>query len=318
MTFLDLLLYVLLLILVIYVSKSMNLWGTGNASNKAKTDVKYDKKLQKKKHAKSRLLTFYVYAFNKLGGDESKVDINTYIYRISRRGKKIKYLNREFTPIEWLGRFKLVSLIGSFIAVLLLVLTRNPLSFVFFLSIFANQISNMIIDKRIEDEDTQLEENFPDLYLMLYPRLASVDKKRLSPALEEYLMSLEQANRVSDMSATIRFVNDFRANIEVYASDIIALRHLREKYRSVMVVNFTNLAVQAMNGVDNRDKLLSFKLELNDIRLEQMRKRADKAVGRGEIAVKAMYIILFQFVLLSFWAKLSLSLGGLKGIFGIF
>ena len=108
---------------------------------------------------------------------------------------------------------------------------------------------------------------------------------------------------------------DLRNNIELYGDDSIAVSHLRQKYSSVMVVNFCNLATQALRGVDNRDKLLGFKLELQTLQNQYMEERADKMVRQGQRAIFAIYIILAQFVLISWYAKFAGSTGD-AGLFG--
>ena len=102
-----------------------------------------------------------------------------------------------------------------------------------------------------------------------------------------------------------KFVTQFRNNIEVYGDDCIAVKKLREVYRSSMIVNFCNLAVQALNNVDNSDKLLAFKIELSQKRMEQMTAEAKKRVAKGQRMIYLIFIILGQFIVLSWVAKMG-------------
>ena len=89
---------------------------------------------------------------------------------------------------------------------------------------------------------------------------------------------------------------------------------MRDYYKSAMLVNFFNLAIQSLRGVDNSDKLLGFKMELTQKRLEAMTERAKKLVLKGQRAIWAIFIILAQFVVLSWVAKAGL--GDLMKFFG--
>jgi hypothetical protein len=74
-----------------------------------------------------------------------------------------------------------------------------------------------------------------------------------------------------------------------------------------MLVNFFNLAVQSLRGVDNKDKLLAFKMELSQKKLDLMTKKAEAMVAKGQKAVMLIFIILGQFIVLSWVAKAGLS-----------
>ena len=110
---------------------------------------------------------------------------------------------------------------------------------------------------------------------------------------------------------------DLRNNIEIYGDDSMAVRQLREKYRGAMVVNFCNLAVQALSGVDNKDKLTAFKSELSQRQLEAMKLEAQKRIEKGQRVIMLVFIILAEFVVLSWMAKLGGSFGMIGSVFGL-
>ena len=98
-----------------------------------------------------------------------------------------------------------------------------------------------------------------------------------------------------------------RKNIEIYGDDSMAVNEMRKTYKSAMLVNFFNLAIQALRGVDNKDKLLAFKMELSQQKLEQMTKKANELVAKGQKAIMLIFVILAQFVVLSWVAKAGIS-----------
>ena len=128
---------------------------------------------------------------------------------------------------------------------------------------------------------------------------------RLGPTLQTYLQTLEAIDTTEETEAIKQFVQDLYYNIEVYGADSKAVAMIREKYHSATVINFCNLAIQSLNGVDNKDKLIAFKIELTQKDLMLMTERANKAVEKGSRAIVSIYFILFQFVVLSWAAKLG-------------
>ena len=130
---------------------------------------------------------------------------------------------------------------------------------------------------------------------------------RLAPTLDEYLSSIDAIYGEQSHKAMRNFVLDLRKNIEIYGDDSMAIHKMREVYRSAMLVNFFNLVVQSLRGVDNKDKLLAFKMELSQKKLEKMTERANILVAKGQKAVMLIFIILAQFIVLSWVAKAGLS-----------
>ena len=160
---------------------------------------------------------------------------------------------------------------------------------------------------KIIEEDTEIEEDFPDLYMLLYSRLIRGTSMRLAPTLDEYLNSIDAIYGEKSHQAMRNFVMDLRKNIEIYGDDSMAIHKMRDVYRSAMLVNFFNLAVQSLRGVDNKDKLLAFKMELSQKKLDLMTKKAEAMVAKGQKAVMLIFIILGQFIVLSWVAKAGLS-----------
>lgn len=312
--FRDLIVYTILAIFVLYVTRTNNLWGTKRGTSKTKVEARKYKSDVKKRGYLLRLLNLFAYLGESYGFRPSEEKLIRYKYNIIRSRQHFKLLGRAIKPMELLGLFKAVQFISLFLTVLLLSLTKSPLAFIFSIGIFIEQIYLFFIEGNIIAEDKEIEEDFPDLYLLLYSRLLKGAHVRLAPTLDEYLKSLDIVHGEESHKAIRYFVQDLRNNIEIYGDDSMALHKMRDYYKSAMLVNFFNLAIQSLRGVDNSDKLLGFKMELTQKRLEAMTERAKKLVLKGQRAIWAIFIILAQFVVLSWVAKAGL--GDLMKFFG--
>lgn len=312
---LELIIIILVLAFILIITRSNHMWGVKKGVNKAKQDA------VKMKHdtiARNRRIKFLKFCVSMadLGLDASKATIHEFDYKLSRVGKPLKYLDRPITGIELYGLMKMGMFVGAFIACIGFTLTLNPFFLIFLGVFFTPAIFRLYADTLITTEDLQIEAEFPDLYLLLYSRLLNGAHTRLAPTLDDYIASLNTMYGDESKMAMKNFVTTFRNNIEVYGDDCIAIKKLRDKYKSSMVVNFCNLAVQALNDVDNSDKLLAFKIELSQKRMEQMTAEAKKRVEKGQRMIWLIFIILAQFVVLSWWAKLGTSFGALGTLFG--
>lgn len=312
----DIILYSALGVFVLYVTRVNNMWGVSRGTKKAKEEVRLQKA---RESARKRTLAFTRYlewVYSNIGfelGDSKK---ETVAFRIDRLGLKFKALERNVKPSELYGMLKTIQLVGLFYSLLVFGMTLSPLALIGIPFMLAPYIFTLYADSVITAEDDLLEENFPSLYTILYSRLVQGSKVRIAPTLTDFLATMDKTGSLDKGDEVLRkFVLDFRNNIDLYGDDSMAITRLREKYTSVMIVNFCNLAVQAVRGVDNKDKLLAFNMELSAKQKALMDARADKLVRRGEWAVKAVWLILFQFIAISWVAKLSQA-GGISSILG--
>lgn len=312
----DLILYGALAIYVLYITYINNMWGLSKGTKKARNDVRVEKKRLKKRAWALKRLAFYHWVALNIGASPSQDRLNDYKYKLDRLRWKVKVLNRPIDPIELVGILRTIQLVAIFMTVLLMVLTKSIVIIIFLLLALAPLIFRVYATAKIADEDEKLERDFPDFFTILYSRLIQGTNVRLAPTLNDYLLSLDTKGVGSEDKEVIRnFVRDLRSNIELYGDDGMAVTKLRDKYHSVMVINFCNIVVKSLSGVNSADKLLSFKLELNNKQQEYLDERANKLVARGSRAVMFIWLILFQFVLLSWIAKLS-NVSGISAIFG--
>lgn len=312
----DLIIYVCLIIFVLYVTKVNHLWGNKKAVKKSRQDSYNAKSYAWYKSLYTKVLKLFE-TFSHIGFEPSLGDIEMMSFRINRMMSPLKYVERTIKPLELIGAFKLADFMGSFIAVFGYFAFYNPIFLAGFACFLLKPAFAFYADDVIRTEDKEIERDFPDLFLLLYSRLINGAHIRLAPTLNDYLTSLDALHNQQDKKSIRKLVMDLRNNIEIYGDDSMAVRQLREKYRGAMVVNFCNLAVQALSGVDNKDKLTAFKSELSQRQLEAMKLEAQKRVEKGQRVIMLVFVILGEFIVLSWMAKLGGSMGSLGSLFGI-
>lgn len=293
-----------------------NIIGNSKASHEA---TKLTKKSMKEERVRKRVLwclNFCTAFAQTLGGKLNTGKSDTLQYRIDRRNVYVKSQRRRITVMEMTGALRLLVFVGVLFSCTLLVLTGSMFSLIFMGVLLVKPILMMLMDSSISEEDAKLEKQFPDFFLLVYSRLIMGANVRLAPVTGEFLNTLEITGSTETKKAIGTFVRELRSNIEIYAEDTIALTKMRDKYKSATVVNFINLATQALSGVDNRDKLNAFKAELTNKKLEGYRQAAQKSVEKAQKAIIIVWILLGEFVVLSWVSKLGPTLSSFSGVFG--
>ena len=221
-------------------------------------------------------------------------------YYIQRLDLRTKYLGRLYTPEEVRG-MKALPLLISLLFVPLILFYPIVLAVPgFFLIRFLTY--QTMLKSRIADEDTIIENNFINLYLLLYSKLRQGSRARLQGTVENYISTLESTKNTSESKVMLQF-SKFFLNLLALYEDHVAVPHLRDNYRSATIVNFCNIATQALNGVENFDNLLTFKMQLTERRTNLMRERRKVILRRGQRSIMAIWVILFIFVAVGWYSK---------------
>ena len=304
----------LVLIMLFIILSQYNFLGKRKGKAKTKKEVEKDKELAQKRSFYLRILSFCESVCNNFGVKPSDVKIEKFNFYIGRAHISISAIERNLRPKELIGFFKIIKFVLCFAGLFFTVLTGSKLFLILLASLFIDTIFELLMEGVISDEDKEIEEDFPDLYLLLYSRLIKGTNTRLAPVLDDYIRSIDTIDGEQSHKAIRNYVMTLRKNIELYGDDSLAIHNMRGIYRSAMIVNFMNLAVQSLKGVDNREKLLAFKMELTQKKLESMKEKAEKMVEKGQRVILLIYVILAEFVVLSWVAKLG-STAGLSGIF---
>ena len=304
----DLIVYALLLILLIYALFKLRVIGQARGVKKSSRQKNKEKSDVNRRRIAIFLMKQFnsIYAFIGHASPEYLYDLK---YLLERNDVKIKALDRQIKPEEVVGIFRFIQLLIVAVTILIVSLTRNFTMFVLLLGVFVPKAYTLLLKGIIASEDEQLENDFPDLYLLLYSRLKKGSHTQIEPTMKDYIRSLNDMYGIGvGHTAIRRFCSRFSANVEIYGDEVMAVKKVREYYRSPTIVNFCNLAIQALTGVDNREKLLTFKQELAEERRVKMDIKADKLVKKGTRTVNIIYVILFEFIVLSWVSKIDLSL----------
>ena len=211
----DLIVYAVLVIFVLFVTKQNNMWGTRKGTSKTKIEVKKDKEIAKKRNISLWILNKADYICNNFGFQPSLSKIEKYKFNINRGRLVAPYTDRNFSPTELLGIFKFIKFISCFFAIFLTVLTGSRVFLIFFVGLFVNAIFEYVMEFKIMDEDKEIEKDFPDLYMLLYSRLVRGTQTRLAPTLDDYIKSIDAVYGEESHKAMRNFVMDLRKNIEM-------------------------------------------------------------------------------------------------------
>lgn len=295
------------LYVIAVTTKAHGLWGNNRVANKATKDAKEEKALIRNRKSVLQILHFFSWLADNYGFAVSKYKLEDWQYKINRLDITVPYIKRNLRAQELVGIMKFFNIVGIFMTVLLYIITGGSLialgGLVF---MFSTYTFNIIATAIIRDEDAKLDSEFPELYFALYHRLIKGTDVRLAPTLRDYLLARDSPQDKKDLKVILRFVTDLLRTIDMYQDDSMAIKKLREKYNSVTYVNFSNLAVQALSGVDNADKLLSYRMELQRQNNDKIKQKADKAVAKGQRATWAVLIILFKYIGITIYLKASL------------
>ena len=222
-------------------------------------------------------------------------------FYIDRLDLKTKYLGRKYTPEEYRGKKALpmvlsllVIPLGVFNTWFLLIPIVTVVRFVTY---------QTILKQKILDEDTVIDNNFIDLYLLMFSTLRQGSRARLQGILENYIDTLEFQSKSNETEIMLKFSRYFLNLLALY-EDHQAVPLLRNSYKSATIINFCNIASQSLQGIDNFDNLITFKMQLIERKTVVMRKKADALVRNGERSIFAIWVILFIFVIVGWYSKL--------------
>lgn len=160
-----------------------------------------------------------------------------------------------------------------------------------------------IFKAKIADEDDIIDNYFIDLYLLLYSKLRQGSRARLQGTLENYIDTLKTSKQTEESRVMMKFAKHFLNLLALY-EDHVAVPKLRDDYHSATIINFCNVATQSLNGVENFDNLLTFKMQLTERRTTLMRERQQKILRQGERSIYLIWVILFIFIAVGWYSKL--------------
>lgn len=304
------LLYIIATIATIYavwnILKLFGVFETSVGISKVVNKVKEDANIgRKRKWEKMKLQTYAALTEAFRGLVMTDVDYENHKYVIDRLELRSKVLNRNLTPEEVKGKYL------CFVALAIVCFIFGFFNKLFWaVAIMCMAVYFMYfptLKQEVRDEDEIIDTYFIDLYLLMYSKLRLGSKARLQVVVESYMDTLQVSSNLQMKEVMLKFARFFLNNLTMY-EDHEAIPHLRDRYKSATIVNFCNVAAQALQGVDNRDALLSFKIELTRRKTDMMKKRAENLRMWGERSIYLIYIILFIFIAVGWYSKLPTGL----------
>lgn len=264
--------------------------------------IKKEKSDNKKREREKTRLEIYTQVTNMFRGillpPSKEAD---YKYYLGRLKYKSDVLNRSITPEEFIGKKFLLLCLGVVILPLGVFFKPAYILGVFLILYFF--LKPVFMQRKIRDEDEIIDLYFIDLYLLLYSKLRQGSKARLSSVVESYVDTLHTSNNAEMKRVMLGLAEFLLNNLSMYP-DHEAVPLLRERYKSATIVNFCNVASQALQGIDNADTLLTFKMALVEKKAQAMRKTAQKLRIKGERSIYLIYVLLFIFIGMSWASKI--------------
>lgn len=298
--------YVVVGILLTYaVFNILRLFGVFEKSSGTaglKANATQDKKKQRKRKFEIAKLRFYTSLTDLVQSiamtEDGYVELKFLIDRLEIRSS---VLDRLLTPAELRGR-QLVFFLISLICVPLIVFSKLFLV-IGCATAIVGCIYITVLREKVSKEDDIINLHFIDLYLLMYSKLRQGSKARLQKVVESYIETLRVSSNVEVQATMMKFAKFFVSNLSMY-EDHVAVPMLRERYKSAVIVNFCNIATQALQGIDNADSLLTLKQELMRRKSSKMRENAERLRQKGEKAIYMIYVVLFILILVSWYSKM--------------
>lgn len=295
----DIIIGVGLLTFILYYTKQEKLWGYKQGVAKASMSLKQTSVQHKRIKQVEHLLYLMRKVHSTIGFEVSKSKQEDMRYRIARSRVHLPFISRDVTPEELMGIYKVVTLLSVAGSIITFACGSTVLCLVLLLGVACEKIHTEYMEWKILSENLAIEEAMPDLFILLYAKLKNGTSGKIRGILLDYSKSIENSSN----QGMRYFVTDMIKNIDLYGDESLAVTKTREIYRSAMVINFFNLVIQSLKGVDNIDKLGDFKTELQQQKLQRMELLADKSILKCQRAIYGIYLILAQFVVLSWMSK---------------
>lgn len=269
---------------------------------KTVNEIEKKRRLNKKRRFETKKLGIYAACVDMFRGIfMSDLCYERHMYFIQRLELHSEPLDRLLTPEEVKGQRVFPFFMSLF--TIPLILFFPIIGMVPVLALLNLLTYQTLYKMRIADEDMVIDNYFIDMYLLMYSKLRQGSRARLQGTIENYISTLQSSKKTAETDVMLKFARYFLNLLALY-EDHVAVPHLRDNYHSATVVNFCNVATQSLNGIDNYDNLLTFKMQLTERRTNMMRERQRKILRKGERSIYAIWIILFIFVVVGWYSKL--------------
>ena len=282
------------LVAVLGILRNFGLFEVNTRPQKVVDAISDERKSRKKRKLVQKVLGMCASTTNLFRGLLlSDLMYESHVYYIERLEIRSKVLNRRLTPEELRGLYATPFMLSLLLIPLTIFV---PGLLVIPVGCFLVLVGYPTIYKqKIMDEDSIIDDYFIDL------RQGS--RARLQGTVENYVSVLESQARTEQVDVMLKLAR-YMLNLLALYEDHVAIPKLREIYHSATITNFCNVATQALNGIENADNLLTFKMQLVERKTNLMRLRQQKILRKGERSIYAIWIILFIFVAVGWYSKL--------------
>lgn len=294
---------VLLTVFAVYeILRSFGVFEFNLNPTKVTSSVQSERRSAKKIKQEKQKLDFYAGVTNTFRGLVMTPTIyENHEYYIQRLELRSKVLNRFYTPEEYRGKFAFFVLVSLFFI---------PLGVFFPPAFIVPAVALLVyftypagLKQQIQDEDIIIDNNFLNLYLLMYSKLKMGSRARLQGVVESYIDTMQNESDEKTKTTMVKLARFMLNNLSQY-EDHVAIPKLRERYNSATIINFCNVAGQALQGVDNADNLLTFKMQLVERKTSAMEKRSEKIFAQGQKSIYLIWVILFFFVACGWYSKI--------------
>lgn len=287
---------------VVQVLRTFGVFEFKRHPKKVVSNIHAERKANNNRRRERKRLEFYSGITNTFRGLlMTQSQYENHLYYIQRLELRSNVLNRFYTPEEYRGKYAFRLIISLFFVPLGVLFP--PFFVVTAIMVIMFLTYPTVLKGRIEEEDTIIDNNFLNLYLLMYSKLKMGSRARLQNVVESYIDTVQNESDVKIRDTMAKLGRFMLNNLSQY-EDHVAIPKLRERYKSATIINFCNVAGQALQGVDNADNLLTFKMQLIERKTIAMEKRSERIYMSGQRSIYLIWVILFFFVCVGWYSKL--------------
>lgn len=301
-----------LMLYTVYEFLRLSGWFKSNVSeNIAKSTFAEQRREELYKKHQQSALNFIKVVGTSLYANLSKNHMKYDLLTNSLKRMQIKIFDKVLDIYEFKGLA--VGLLGASIVASLLLYLMNMfiilIPILISAGIFICFFSQILFDMLITEKDKKLTTQFSDFFLMVYSAIVSMSGSMLIDVVKAHTVVLEY--RMTSNVKTSKILSEIFQLTKTYLAflsqydELTATRKLKDRYcTSAMIVNFCALVEQRLLGVNNIERLLSFKASLLQKKKQIIKDKSVKICEKGTYIIKLIYLILIQTVIIASIANL--------------
>lgn len=229
----------------------------------------------------------------KKAGLKVSSDSKDYIaYNLKRAGVKVPGGARAMTPDEFNGCIKIGEVVMMAISLAIILFMNLLLGLVLFVMsiVLLESLPMLIVRNKVHSRDTEIQDNFLNLYLMIHYELLTGGNTPISRTMRSYL-------KMAPPGEMIRFVDNCCTIFDTYG-EYQGTQYVSKDYREIPeVCKLMRLIKQQQDGGDIKQELLGFRESLIDENSYKIERRCEKLINKAKASFNILMIVLVQAVL---------------------